>query len=139
MDVKTDTLVKLPATDYADIIYFSFCMKKVYTRRFVVQGSENEEVIERDNVGTTPCVVNEAFISHTQLQRHCNGDTACFSAGRMLLILAFYFSNYCMNCTSDELKTSNITRDIGTVTDSPPLPFMNLFKCRHAFSGVELA
>ena len=33
----------------------------------------------------------------------------------MLLILVFYFSNYCMNCTSDELKTSNITRDIGTV------------------------
>ena len=58
---------------------------------------------------------------------------------RMLLILVFYFSNYCMNCTSDELKTSNITRDIGIVTDSPPLPFMNLFKCRHAFSGVELA
>ena len=57
----------------------------------------------------------------------------------MLLILAFYFSNYCMNCTSDELKTSNITRDIGAVTDSPPSPFMNLFKCRHAFSGVELA
>ena len=56
---------------------------------------------------------------------------------RMLLILAFYFSNYCMNCTLDELKTSNITRDIGTVTDSPPSPFMNLFKCRHAFSGVE--
>ena len=58
---------------------------------------------------------------------------------QMLLILAFYFSNYCINCTSDELKTSNITRDIGTVTDSPPSPFMNLVKCRHAFSGVELA
>ena len=74
-----------------------------------------------------------AIVVYRPLIRHA------LAQARMLLILAFYSSNYCMNCTSDELKTSNITRDIGTVTDSPPSPFMNLFKCWHAFSGVELA
>ena len=57
----------------------------------------------------------------------------------MLLILAFYFSNYCINCTLVELKASNIIRDIGMVTDSPLSPLMNLLSVRHAFSGVELA
>ena len=36
----------------------------------------------------------------------------------MLLILAFYFSNYCINFTLEERKASNIIRDIGMVTDS---------------------
>ena len=54
-------------------------------------------------------------------------------------ILVFYFSNYCINCTLVELKASDIIRDIGMVTDSPPLPFMTLLSVQHAFSGVELA
>ena len=57
----------------------------------------------------------------------------------MPLILAFYFSNYCINCTLVELKASNIIRDIGMVTDSPLSPLMNLLSVRHAFSGIELA
>ena len=58
---------------------------------------------------------------------------------QMPLILAFYFSNYCINCTLEEWKASNIIRDIGMVTDSPPLPFMILLSVWHAFCGVELA
>ena len=61
------------------------------------------------------------------------------SQAQMPLILAFHFSNYCINCTLVELKASNIIRDIGMVTDSPPLPFMTLLSVWHAFSGVELA
>ena len=57
----------------------------------------------------------------------------------MLLILAFYFSNYCINCCLVEQKASNIIRDIGMVTDSPLLPFMTLLSVWHAFSGIELA
>ena len=57
----------------------------------------------------------------------------------MPLILAFYFRNYCITCTLVERKASNIIRDIGMVTDSPPSPFMILLSVRHAFCGVELA
>ena len=55
----------------------------------------------------------------------------------MPLILVFYFSNYCLNCTLVELKASNIIRDIGMVTDFPPSPFMTLLSVQHAFSSVE--
>ena len=58
---------------------------------------------------------------------------------RMPLVLVFYFSNYCINYTLVEWKASNIIRDIGMVTDFPPLPFMTLLSVQHAFSGVELA
>ena len=58
---------------------------------------------------------------------------------RMPLILAFYFRNYCITCTLVERKASNIIRDIGMVTDSPPSPFMTLLSVQHAFSGVKLA
>ena len=58
---------------------------------------------------------------------------------QMLLILAFYFSNYCINCTLVEWKASNTIRDIGMVTDSPLSPFITLLSVRHAFGGVELA
>ena len=34
---------------------------------------------------------------------------------QMLLILAFYFRNYYINCTLVELKASNFIRDIGMV------------------------
>ena len=68
-----------------------------------------------------------------------NVDTACFSAGMDAANFGILFQQLLYELHLDELKTSNITRDIGTVTDSPPSPFMNLFKCQHAFSGVELA
>ena len=56
---------------------------------------------------------------------------ACISTGTDATIFGIYFSNLYVNCTLVELKASNIIGDIRTMTDSPPLPLMNLLGVWH--------